>query len=209
MKKSLLATLILGLLLAAPLPSPAEVFVDVNISLPPRLHLSAPPELVVLPGTYVYVAPDIDEEIFFSGGWWWRPWQGQWYRSQNYRSGWARYHKVPSFYRTVPSGWRDGYRQHQWQGRQWDHRRIPYTDVHRNWKGWERNRHWEKQNNWRVERPQHQQPGRSSREMYTPGPQPQSQPREAQSDRSRQHGQPGDRNIDKREERNQERHERR
>lgn len=207
MKKSLLASLILGLLLVAPLPTSAEVFVDVNISLPPRLHLPAPPELIVLPGTYVYVAPDIDEEIFYSGGWWWRPWRGQWYRSQNYRSGWSRYHKVPSFYRTVPPGWRNAYRQNQWQGRQWDHRRIPYSHVQRNWKGWEKNRHWEQPQNRPGYQPgQRNQPDRSSREMHAPRPQP--QPREAQYQRSRQQGQDDDRNNDKHGGRNQEKHER-
>jgi hypothetical protein len=187
MKTSLLGTLLLGLLLAAPMPTQAEVFVDVNISLPPPIGFSAPPELIVLPGTYVYVAPDVDEEIFFYGGYWWRPWEGHWYRSRHYGSGWSSYRSVPSFYRGIPSGWRDDYRQHQWQGRQWNHHPIPYQNVHRNWKGWEKNRYWEKQKSWGVEGLQQQKhPRQPSRDVQSQQSRPRS--REAYSERSQPQG---------------------
>jgi hypothetical protein len=105
----------------------------------------------VLPETYVYVVPDIDEDIFFYNGWWWRPWEGRWYRSRHYDSGWARYGSVPSFYRGIPSGWRNDYRDRRWGGRQWDYQQIPHEQVQRNWSTWEKSRHWEKQNTWGVQ----------------------------------------------------------
>lgn len=186
MKKPILGILLLGLLLTAPIPTTAEVFVDVNISLPPPMGFSNPPEMIVLPGTYVYVVPDVREDIFFYGGWWWRPWEGKWYRSRHYDSGWSSYRNVPSFYRRIPVGWRDNYQQRQWQGRQWDHRRIPYEDVHRNWSGWEKNRYWEKQKTWGVQGYKQPEPPRQpSREVRSPQPRPQV--KETQTDRMQQH----------------------
>lgn len=162
MKKVFLGTVLLALALTVPIPAMAELSVNIDVSLPPAIEFSAPPELIVLPGTYVYVAPDVNEDIFFYGGWWWRPWEGHWYRSRNYGSGWSYYRDVPSFYRGIPSGWRDDYREHRWQGRQWNHHQLPYQQVQRNWKGWQDNRHWEKQQTWGVQGLQSQpRPSRS------------------------------------------------
>ena len=47
-----------------PIPAGAQVDIRVGIQLPP-LVFSAPPQVVVLPETYVYVVPDIDEDVFF------------------------------------------------------------------------------------------------------------------------------------------------
>ena len=91
MKKLFWGTVLLALVLAAPLPTPAGVDVNVSIGLPPPIIFGAPPMLIVLPETYVYVAPDVDADIFFYDGWWWRPWEGRWYRSAYYDSGWAYY----------------------------------------------------------------------------------------------------------------------
>ncbi|MEN6469523.1 MAG: hypothetical protein ABFD45_11310, partial [Smithella sp.] len=89
MNKLLLGKVLLALTFISPAPAIAGVNVDVDISLPPPIIFAAPPALVVLPETYVYVVPDVDVDIFFYGGWWWRPWDGRWYRSQSYNSGWA------------------------------------------------------------------------------------------------------------------------
>nr|MBF0223719.1 hypothetical protein [Desulfobulbaceae bacterium] len=148
MKKLLSGTLLLALALA-PVPTMAGSHVGFSLSLPSIVFESSP-ELVVLPGTNIYVAPDVDADIFFYSGWWWRPSQGRWYRSRNYDSGWTRYKKVPSFYRHVPSRWRNDYRHNRWQGREWHHQRTPHNNVQRNWNQWEKSRYWEKQNNWGV-----------------------------------------------------------
>jgi len=166
MKKLLLETLFLAFVIAAPIPAMARVDVNVSIALPPPIVFAAPPALIVLPETYVYVAPDIDVDIFFYNGWWWRPWEGHWYRSRNYSSGWGYYRSIPSFYSGIPSGWRNDYRDHRWKGHQWNYQQIPHKQVQQNWKGWEKNKHWEKQQTWGVQglqpRTQSQQPSREA-----------------------------------------------
>lgn len=151
MKKLLLGTLLL-ILLAIPVSSMAEVTVHVGIPMPPAIVFHAPPVTVVIPNTYVYAVPDAPEDIFFYGGWWWRPWQGRWYRSRHYDAGWAYYKGRPPFHGKIPPRWRDDYRDHRWGGHQWDHRPVPYHELEKNWRGWEHNKHWEKQHNWGVHR---------------------------------------------------------
>jgi hypothetical protein len=172
MKKLLLGTLLLALVFVLPMPTMARVDVNVGISLPP-IVFAAPPALIVLPGTYIYVVPDYDEDIFFYGGWWWRPWRGHWYRSRHYNSGWGYYQSVPSFYGWIPSSWRNDYRDHRWKGHQWNYQPIPHQQVQKNWRGWKNNRHWEKQQTWNVQglRPQ-------TRSKH---PSPKVQPRQSQS----------------------------
>ncbi|MGZ3559128.1 MAG: hypothetical protein ACXU97_08465, partial [Thermodesulfobacteriota bacterium] len=43
----------------------AQINIGINIPLPPPIVFSAPPELVVLPETEVYVAPDYDQDLYF------------------------------------------------------------------------------------------------------------------------------------------------
>jgi hypothetical protein len=177
----------LALIMAVPIPTMAMGRVDVGVSipLPPPIGFAGPPEMVVIPETYIYVVPDSDEDIFFYSGWWWRPWNGRWYRSQNYSSGWGYYQGIPSFYVSVPSGWRNDYRQRRWGGHEWNYQRIPQQQVQQNWQGWERDRHWEKQNTWGVRdlRPR----TRSQQPSQTVQPKPQARPqyREVQQQQSR------------------------
>src|SRR3990172_1350018 len=149
MKRLLFRTMLLALLFLFPVPTTAGV--DVSISLPPLVVFSAPPAMVVIPETYVYVVPDVDVEIFFYDGWWWRPWEGRWYRSRHYDSGWGYYQRVPSFYSRVPRSWRNDYRERRWGGRPGNHQPIPHQQVERNWSSWKKNKHWEKQQTWGVQ----------------------------------------------------------
>ncbi len=153
MKKLLFGMVLLALVIAVPGPTMAMGRVDVGVSipLPPPIGFSGSPNMVVLPETDIYVVPDVDVDVFFYGGWWWRSWDGRWYRSQSYSSGWGYYEGTPSFYRSVPSSWRNNYRQRRWGDRQWNYQRIPHQQVQQNWQGWERDRHWERQNNWGVQ----------------------------------------------------------
>lgn len=183
MKKILLGTILLGLVLVSPIPAMARVDVGINISLPP-IVFAGPPEVVVIPETDVYAAPDIDVDIFFYHGWWWRPWEGRWYRSLNYDSGWAYYPRVPSFYGRIPPGWRNDYRGHRWQGHPWNYQRIPNQQVQRNWRNWEQSRHWEKQNTWGV---QGLKPGtRSQQPSQTVQPKSQAKPQFQKAARQQQ-----------------------
>ena len=72
MKKLLFGTILLALVSVVPMPTMAQVRINVNIGLPPPIVFAAPPELIVIPETYVYVDPDIDVDLFFWDGWWWR-----------------------------------------------------------------------------------------------------------------------------------------
>ena len=108
----------------------------------------------------VYVVPDIDVDMFFWNGWWWRLWEGRWYRSHYYDRGWGYYNNVPSFYFDVDPGWRGYYRDHNWYGHPWNYERIPNPRLQQNWKSWHNDRHWERQGTWGVQsyqpRPQQQ-----------------------------------------------------
>src|SRR4030042_2998758 len=75
MKKLFFVTLLLALVIVVPIPTMARVDVGVSIALPRPIVFAAPPEMIVLPETYVYVVPDVDVDIFFYDGWWWRPWE--------------------------------------------------------------------------------------------------------------------------------------
>lgn len=163
MKKLILGTIFLLMGMAVVQPARAEVSVHISVPLPPAIVFPLPPALVVIPETYVYVVPDIAEDIFFYGGWWWRPWDGRWYRSRNYSSGWVHYSRIPSFYSKVPPHWRDNYREHRWKGHEWDQQRIPYRKAQDNWRNWERKRHWETNNYWGVRGMQPRQQFRETR----------------------------------------------
>jgi hypothetical protein len=192
MKKLLFGTMLLALVIAVPIPTMAAVDIHVSIPLPPPIVFAAPPEVVVIPETYVYVVPDLDVDIFFYNGWWWRPWGGRWYRSRQYSSGWVYYQSVPSFYTRIPSGWRNDYRDHRWGGHPWNYQRIPHQQLQRNWSSWEKSRHWEKQQTWGVQglkpRTQSQQPSRAVKPQQSREVQPQhSQPQDREAP---QHSQP-------------------
>ena len=137
MKKLLFGTMLLALVIVVPIPTMAEVDINISIPLPPPIVFAAPPELIVIPETYVYVAPDIDVDFFFWNGWWWRLWEGRWYRSHYYNRGWGYYNNVPSFYFDVDPGWRGYYRDRNWYGHRWDYERIPHQRLQQNWKSWQ------------------------------------------------------------------------
>jgi len=186
MEKLFWRTLLLALVIAVPVPTMAGIELNVGIALPPPIVFEAPPEMIVLPETNVYVVPDANADIFFYNGWWWRPWEGRWYRSHNYNSGWGYYNRVPSFYADIPSGWRNDYRDHHWKGHQWNYQRIPQQQVQQNWKGWQKSGHWEKQQGWGVQglqpRTRSQQPAREVQPRQS-----HPQLKEANQERAQQH----------------------
>ena len=68
-------------LVMCPHPGGAQVRVGVHIGPPPSYRFSAPPPVVVIPGTYVYMIPDIDTDVFFFSGYWFRSYGGHWFRA--------------------------------------------------------------------------------------------------------------------------------
>jgi hypothetical protein len=152
MKKLFLGTIVLILAIVVPIPIMAQVNINIGIPLPPPIVFAAPPEVIVLPDSDdVYVVPDIDVDIYFWHGWWWRFWEGRWYYSLNYSRDWRYFDDVPSFYFDVDPGWRGYYRDHNWHGHPWNYERIPYRRLQQNWKSWYGNQYWRNQKTWGVQ----------------------------------------------------------
>jgi hypothetical protein len=151
MKKLLLGTFLWTLVISVPAATMAGLNINIGIALPPPIVFQAPPDVVVLPDTNdVYVVPNVGVDIFFWNGWWWRPWEGGWYRSRYYNRGWGYYNRVPYFYYDVDPHWREYYRDHDWQGHPWNYQRIPDRELQQNWRGWHNNQYWERQKAWGV-----------------------------------------------------------
>jgi len=193
MKKLFFGTLLFALIIVVPIPTMARVDVNVSIGLPPHIVFAAPPDVIVIPDTRaVYVVPDIDVDLFFWNGWWWRLWEGRWYRSHYYNRGWGYYNNVPSFYFDVDPGWRGYYRDHNWYGHRWNYERIPNQRLQKNWKGWHNNRHWERQGTWGVQRyqPRPQQQRQELRQQRQQQYQQRPEVQRHQQQRKEQQGQP-------------------
>lgn len=107
----------------------------IGIGSPPRVEFAAPPEVVPIPGRYVYFVPDIASDFFFYHGNWYRFYKGRWFKSENYAGPWEHVREVPPAlidlppdYRTSPSGYS----------------RIPYGELLTNWERWERERYFDR-----------------------------------------------------------------
>ena len=124
------------LFLADPGKGYTEVNVTVGVNLPPVV-IPGPPEVVFIPGTYVYYIPDINADIFFYHGWWYRPYEGRWYRARIYNGPWGFVApgRVPHVMLTLSPDFR-----HVSPG----HGRIPYGQLKKSWRTWERERYWDK-----------------------------------------------------------------
>ncbi len=119
-----------------PSSSQARVDIHVGVSLPP-LVISAEPEVAVIPGTYVYFVPDVEADLFFYDGYWYRPDEGNWYRSVDYNGPWVSivYTEVPYSVIHLPSDFRTEVVYAP---------RIHYGELKGNWRAWERDKHWDK-----------------------------------------------------------------
>lgn len=157
-RKSMISFFVLPLLLIMADISMARVNVDINIGLPPVFRFSVPPELVVIPNTYVYYPPAADIDIVFYGGFWWRPYNGYWYRSTSYNGPWRHMHanRVPRHIIDLPPKYRGIYR---------DYPRIPHRNVYDNWRRWEKERYWHKRE-WKHERNEWQHERREDRREH-------------------------------------------
>ena len=125
--KRFIGLIILAVCFMFLLPQVSEARVRYLMPPPPPIVFVTPPDMIELPGG-VYVNPDGNEEIFFSNGYYWRPYQGRWYRSYRYDGGWDYYGGVPGWYGGV-RGWRHNYNNHTWGGRSWNHNRIPHNEF--------------------------------------------------------------------------------
>lgn len=105
--------------------------------LPPKLFLPVPPPVIPVPGAYAYFAADTDIDILFHHGTWYRPYGGRWYSSSHYNGPWGfiEVRRVPHVLINLPSDFRRVSPGHE---------RIPYGHLKKNWKTWERDKHWDK-----------------------------------------------------------------
>jgi hypothetical protein len=136
----LVAILIVATILLVFMAYPNRSMADVNLNIgivPPSIVIPASPAVVLIPGTYIYFIPDIEADILFYHDYWYRPYEGHWYRARSYNGPWvyvvpARVPRVlihlqPDF-RHIPPG----------------HERIPYGQLKKNWRRWEQEKYWDK-----------------------------------------------------------------
>jgi len=124
--------------LARQRPYPAEIVI--GVPLPPPIVIQVPPALVVVPGTNVYVAPDLEGDMLFHQGFWWWLYDGRWYRSRSYGGPWQYIirERVPGVIFAFPPRFRYSYRNYH---------RLHHEEVMGNWQRWEHDRHWERPHN--------------------------------------------------------------
>jgi hypothetical protein len=118
-------------------PAAGTAGINVNINIPlPALVLDGPPAMVVIPGTYAYAAPDVETDLFFYHGYWYRSSRGGWYVSLEYNGPWgyAAIDDVPRVLINLPPHYRNMPPASE---------RMPYAIVRRNWRTWEKERYWE------------------------------------------------------------------
>jgi hypothetical protein len=131
-------------------PRPPRVVVTapppprVVVAPPPMVRFEAPPPLTVVePG--VQVVRDNDEEVFFTGGYYWHAGpDGTWYRTRSYRGGWvvAPRRMVPGAIVRLPRGqyrhfhgeaWRDQRREERHEQKAWRHEERHEQKAERRW----------------------------------------------------------------------------
>lgn len=112
----------------------AEVNVNINIG-PPALVVAPDPVLAVIPGTYVYFVVDLDADLFFYHGYWWRLHNGRWFRAAVPGGPWKHWRKVPPPLLNLPPGWRN-----LPPGQM----KLKHSEVKRNWQQWEKERRWDR-----------------------------------------------------------------
>lgn len=106
MKKLMLAAV--AALMLSPTLAPAQVGVQIRVNIPVN-----PPLVVVQPG--IQVVEDWDEEVFFTGGYYWVQRDGYWYRASSPRAAWVYVEprRVPPGLVRIPPGHYRHYRKEQ------------------------------------------------------------------------------------------------
>jgi hypothetical protein len=97
-------TIVWSLTLVAALLAPSLASAQASVEFRVNLPVVLPQLVVVSPG--VQVVPDVEEEVFFTDGYYWVRRDERWYRSRTHRSGWVfvepRY--VPARLGKIPPG---------------------------------------------------------------------------------------------------------
>lgn len=108
MKRLMLAAIAASLFL--PVPAPAQVGVQIHVNIPVN-----PPLVVVQPG--IQVVENWDEEVFYTGGFYWVHRDGYWYRATSPRARWVYVEprRVPPGLVRMPPGQYKHYRGKAWK----------------------------------------------------------------------------------------------
>jgi hypothetical protein len=121
-----LAFLLALALSAVPALARAQVGVQIHVGLP-----AAPPLVVVRPG--IQVVENYDEEVFYTGGWYWVRRDNGWYRARGPRAAfvYCEPHRVPGgLVRLPPGQYRHWHRaearaeRHEWKEHEKGERRA-------------------------------------------------------------------------------------
>ncbi len=89
----------------------AQINIGINIGTPPPppppMVIAAPPQLVVIPGTQVFYAPDVPHNYFFYGGKYYVFHEGAWFLAPAHHGPWTflAMEHVPPPLRRVPPGY--------------------------------------------------------------------------------------------------------
>jgi hypothetical protein len=112
-----------------------DIEIGIGIGAPPPLEFAQPPELVPIPGRYAYFVPDVNFDLYFYQGRWFRPYKKAWFRSDHYAGPWERVHEVPSSLTDLP---------HDYRTMPPSYYRVPFGELKNNWERWEREKYWDR-----------------------------------------------------------------
>jgi Domain of unknown function (DUF5666) len=102
----------------------------VTIQPPPELVIAEEPDVIVIPGTDVYYIPDIEANIVFYDGNWYREYGRHWFVSASYNGPWVYVENPPDVIVTVRS------ERHP-------ERRIHLEELKAKWREWKMEHHWQ------------------------------------------------------------------
>ena len=151
--KRYLPVLAAGVLFAALYASPAKAEVNINIGIDipaKKVKVVEAPAVIVIPGTYVYIAPALDEDVFFYRGHWWKSHGRKWYRADDFGGPWIfiSIERMPRALVHLPPHYRDHHPGLE---------RIDHVHVKKNWRRWEKERHWDRHESWKEHKREHRE----------------------------------------------------
>jgi hypothetical protein len=117
-----------------------------EIDAPPPIEFDQPPEIAVVPGEQasVYIIPNTFGVYFFDNSWY-RFYNGFWFRSSAYNDRWfpIPFKRVPRYILDIPPEYPRLLPRH--------YHRVRYNEFNREWRNWERDRYWHRQEWYRKE----------------------------------------------------------
>jgi len=119
MKRLLIWTACLGLVLATGIAPSAQARTNISVGLNfgdrydgPDPYWRGAPVVAVIPNTEIYYVRDYDYDVYRCGRFWYYNTDNRWYRSRSYRGPWiyVGYRSVPAQFSSIPTRYR-----HHWR----------------------------------------------------------------------------------------------